>query len=203
VVRSGFIATYRSDAPKCRSLAETDQSCEVIANEEEAAIAFSGKVSRNDLLPLVGAVTRIAGGGDACGPAPIAGVTLRGMGCLGAPVIGPTALGEFAGLGLVGGGVLRATSPVAPLRPGLTSGLADGLDSIVGDELEAVEGTFAKDLESQVLSLDFSAEGGASSSLLAPEESTESMWDRLVTAEDGPVGLGRVAESTGRPSRDD
>jgi hypothetical protein len=175
----------------------------VIANEEEAAIGFSGRVNRNDLLPLAGTVTRIAEGGDGWGAAPIEGVTLRGAGCLGAALIGPTALGEFAGLGLAGGGVFRANSPVETLRSGLPSGLADGLDSIVGDELEAVEGTFAKDLESQVLSLDFSAEGGASSSLLAPEESTESMWDRLVTAEDGPVGLARVAESTGRPSRDD
>ena len=174
----------------------------MIANEEEAAIGFSGKVSRNDLLPLAGAVTRIAEGGDGWGAAPIEGVTLRGAGCLGAALIGPTALGEFVGLGLVGGSVFRAISPVEPLRSELTSGLADGLDPIVGDELEAVEGTFAKDSESRVLSLDFSAEGGAPSSLLAPEESTKSMWDRLVTAEDGPVGLARVAESAGRPSRD-
>jgi len=175
----------------------------VIANEEEAAIGFSGKVNRNDLLLLAGAVTRIAEGGDGCGAASIKGVTLRGAGCLGAPLIGPTPLGEFAGLGLAGGGVFRATSPVEPLRSGLPPGLADGLDSIVGDELEAVKGTFAKDSESQVHSLDFSAEGGASSNLLAPEESMESMWDRPLTAEDGPVGLARVAKSTGRPSRDD
>jgi|ERR1035438_930650 hypothetical protein len=77
-------------------------------------------------------------------------------------------------------------------------GLADGLDSIVGDEFKSVEGTFAKDSEYRVFSLEFSSEGVASSSLLTPEELSESMLDRLVTAEDGPVGLTRVAESAGR-----
>lgn len=141
---------------------------------------------------------RIAEDGDGCGAAPVAGVTLREAGFLGAPLIGPTALDECAGLGFAGGGALRAISPVEPLRPGLASGLTDGLDSIVGDAFESMEGAFAKDSESRVLSLDFSSEGVASSSLLAPEELSESMRDRLVTAEDGPVGLTRVAESAGR-----
>ena len=147
-------------------------------------------------------MTRIAEGGDGCGAAAVAGVTLRGAGFLGAPLIAPTTLGECAGLGLAGGGAFRAISPVEPLRSGLASGLADGLDSIVGDEFESVEGTFANDLESRVLSLDFVSGGVASSSLSAPEELSESMRDRLVTAEDGPVGVTRVAESAGRALRD-
>src|SRR6266850_1513057 len=77
-----------------------------------------------------------------------------------------------------GGG---AISPVEPLRSGLASGLADGLDSIVGDEFESAEGTFAKDSESRVLSLDFYSEGVASWSLLAPEELSESMRDSSVS----------------------
>ena len=147
-------------------------------------------------------MTRIVEGDDRNGAAPVAGVTLRGAGFLSAPLIGPTALGECAGLGLTGGGAIRAISPVEPLRSGRASGLADGLDSIVGDEFESVEGTFAKDSESRVLSLDFSSEGVASSSLLAPEELSELMMDRLVSAEDGPVGLTRVAASAGRALRD-
>lgn len=147
-------------------------------------------------------MTRITEGGDGCGAAPVAGVNLRGTGFLGAPLIGPTALGECAGLGLAGGGALRAISPAEPLHPGLASGLTDGLDSTVGDEFESAEGTFAKDSESRVLSLGFSSKGETSSSLLAPEELSESMRDRLVTVEDGPVGLTWVAESSGGPLRD-
>ena len=77
-------------------------------------------------------------------------------------------------------------------------GLADGLDSIVGDEFKSVEGSFAKDSEYRVFSLELLSEGVGSSSLLTPEELSESMLDRLVTAEDGPVGLTRVAEAAGR-----
>lgn len=141
-------------------------------------------------------------GGDGCGAAPAAGVTLRRAGFLGAPLMGPTALGECAGLGLAGGGAFRAINPGGPLRPGLASGLTDGLDSIVGDELESVEDTFAEDSESRVLSLGFSSKGETSSSLLAPEELSESMRDRLVAVEDGRVGLTRVAESSCDPLRD-
>jgi hypothetical protein len=68
-------------------------------------------------------------------------------------------LGEYAGSGIALGGAFRAISPVEPLRSGLVSGLADGLDSIVGDEFESVEGTFANDSESRVLSSDFFSEG--------------------------------------------
>ena len=73
------------------------------------------------------------------------------------------------------GGTLRAISPVEPLRLGPASGIADCLDSIVGDEFESVEGTFTEGSESGVPSLDFSSEGGVSSSLLAPEGRSESM----------------------------
>ena len=66
------------------------ESCEAIANEEEAAIGFSGKVSLNDLLPLDGAVTRIAEGGAGCNAAPVAGVTLRGAGFPAAAPFGPS-----------------------------------------------------------------------------------------------------------------
>jgi hypothetical protein len=100
---------------------------------------------------------------------------------IGAAIMGPTALGEYAGSELAGGGVFRAVSPFEPLRSGLLTGLADGLDSIVGDEFKSVEGTFAKDSEYRVFSLEFSSEGVASSSLLTPEELSESMLDRLVT----------------------
>jgi len=106
-------------------------------------------------------VTRIAEGGDGCGAAPVAEVTLRGAGFFSAPLIGPPALVECAGLGLAGGGAFRAISPAEPLRPGLASGLTVGLDSIVRDEFESVEGSFAKVSESRVLSLDFSSEGVA------------------------------------------
>jgi|SRR5580698_6691583 hypothetical protein len=114
---------------------------------------------------------------------------------IGAALIGLTALGEYAGSELARGVVFRAVSPFEPLRSGLLTGLADGLDSIVGDEFESVEGTFAKDSGYRVFSLEFSSEGVASSSLLTPEELSESMLDRLVTAEDGPFGLTRLAES--------
>jgi hypothetical protein len=117
---------------------------------------------------------------------------------IGAALIGPTVLGEYAGSELTSGGVFRAVSPFEPLRSGLLTGLADGLGSIVGDEFKSVEGTFAKDSEYRAFSLEFSSEGVASSSLLTPEELSESMLDRLVTAEDGPFSLTRVAESAGR-----
>jgi len=146
------------------------ESCEVIANEEEAAIGFCGRTSLNGLLPSPGPVTRIVEDDDRCGTARVAGVTLRGARFLGAPFIVPTVLRECAGLGLAGGGAFRAINPVEPLGSGLASGLTDGLDSVVGDEFESVEGAFAKDSEPGVLSLDFFSEGVVSSSLLALEE---------------------------------
>ena len=127
-----------------------------------------------------------------------AGATLRGAGFLGAPFIGPTVLREYAGLGLAGGGAFRAINPVEPLRPVLASGLADGLDSIVGDEFESAEGTFAKDSESRVLSLDSFSEGVASWSLLAPEELPESMRDSSVSGAGGfAAGVLKVFASGG------
>jgi hypothetical protein len=68
-------------------------------------------------------------------------------------------LGEYAGWGLARGGAFRAISPLEPFRSGLASGLADGLDSIGGDEFEPAEGTFVNDSESRVLSSDFFSEG--------------------------------------------
>jgi hypothetical protein len=107
-------------------------------------------------------------------------------------------MGECACSGLAGGGAFRAVGSFEPLRSGPFSGFADGLDSLVGDEFKSVEGTFAKASENRVLSLEFSSEGVASSSLLAPEKLSELLLDRLITAEDGSVGLTRVAESAGR-----
>jgi len=101
---------------------------------------------------------------------PVAGATLFGAGFLGKPLIEPAALGKGVGLGLASGGAFRPISPAEPWRPGTASGSTDGFDSIVGDELESVEDTFAKDSKFRVLSLDFSSEGVGSSSLLAPEE---------------------------------
>jgi hypothetical protein len=132
----------------------------------------------------------------------VAGVTRRGAGFLAAPLIAPTALGECAGLKLARGSAFRAISPFEPLRSGPASGLADGLDSIGGDESECVEGAFTNDSESRVLSSDFFSEGAASSSLLARGELSEFMKGRLVTAEDGAVGLARVAASALRDCAD-
>src|SRR3984893_9599024 len=108
-------------------------------------------------------------------------------------------MGKCACSGLAGGDAFRAVGSFEPLRSRLLSRLADGLDSVVSDEFKSMEGTFAKDSGFGVLSLEFSSEGMASSSLLAPEELSESMLDRLVTAEDGPGGLPPGAESSGRP----
>jgi hypothetical protein len=84
--------------------------------------------------------------------------------------IGPRATVECACSAVASGDTPRAIRPVGPLRSGLASGIADGFDSIAGDELESVEDTFAEGSESRVPSMDFSSEGGVSSSFLAPEE---------------------------------
>jgi hypothetical protein len=81
--------------------------------------------------------------------------------------------------------------------------LTGGLDSIVGDEFKSVDGTFAEDSAVRVLSLDFSSEGVSSSSSLVPDELSESLLDRLVTAEDGLVGLTWVIETAGRALSDE
>ena len=93
-------------------------------------------------------------GDDRCGAARVADITVRGPGFLGAPLIGPTALGECAGLGLARGGAFRAISPVEPLRSGLAS------------------------------------------------ELSESVRDRVVIGEKGPIGPTWVAESFGPALRD-
>ena len=115
--------------------------------------------------------------------------------------IEPPATFECDCSAVAGGRTLRAISPVEPLRLGPTSGIADCLDSIVGDEFESVDGTFTEGSESHVPSPDFSSEGGVSSSLLAPEGISESMWKRLA-AEDGSVGVTRITDSAGRALRD-
>ena len=99
----------------------------MIANEEEAAIGSSGKVSLNGLLPSPGPLTRIAEGDDRRRGVRVAGGALRGEGFAGAPLIRLAALGECAGWEFAGGDAFRAISAVEPLRSGLASGLADGL----------------------------------------------------------------------------
>src|ERR1700722_2190767 len=140
--------------------------------------------------------------GDDFGVAAGTGFVVRRARFLRALDIEPPATIECDCSAVAGGGTLRAISPVEPLRLGPTSGIADCLDSIVGDEFESVEGTFTEGSESRVPSLDFSSEGGVSSSLLAPEGRSESMWKRLVTAEDGSVGLTGITKSAGRALRD-
>src|SRR6266566_1139050 len=129
-------------------------ACAVIANEEEAAIGFSVRISLNGLLPSPGPVTRIVEGDDRCGAARVAAVIPRGAGFADAPLIGPTALSECAGWEFAGGSVFRAISPVEPLRSGLASGLS------------------------------------------------ESVRNRVVIAEDGPIAPTWVAESSGGALKD-
>src|SRR5215469_737354 len=147
------------------------ESCEVIAKEDVAAIAFSG--NRNGWLPRLGTVTRIAEGLGRCGATPIVGVGLYVAGLLGALPIGPTALGECARSELAGGDTFGSINPVAPLCSELTSGLADGLDSVVRGESESLGRTSAEYSEPRVLSLGFSPEGAASSSPLEPARASE------------------------------
>ncbi len=118
-------------------------------------------------------MTRIAGGVSRPIAAPVEGATLRGEGFPGAALTGPRALEEWANLGLADGGVFRAITPAELLRPGAGLASIDGFDSIAGEEFEFVEGMFAKDSDSRVLSLDFSSEDAVSLSLLVPEELSE------------------------------
>src|ERR1700757_1643844 len=140
--------------------------------------------------------------GDVFGVAADTGLVTRRSRFLRTPGIDPPATAECDRSAVAGGGTLRAISPVEPLRLGPASGIADRLDSIVGDEFESVEGTFMEGSESRVPSLGFSSEAGVSSSLLAPEGRSDSMWKRLVTAEDGSVRHTRITESAGRALRD-
>ena len=118
----------------------------------------------NGWLPRRGTVTRIVEGLGRCATAPVLGAGLYGARSLGALIIGPTALGGGASFELAGGGSPRAISPVGPRFSELTSGLADGLDS-VRDESESIEGTLEKYSEPRAPSLDFSPEGVVPSSL--------------------------------------
>jgi len=106
------------------------------------------------LLPSPGPLTRIVEGHERCAAARVAGVTLRGAGFAGAPLIGLAPLDACAGWEFAGGGAVRGIRPIEPVRSGLASGLS------------------------------------------------ESGKDRVVIAEDGAVGLTRVAESSGRAWRD-
>ncbi|MGA2814307.1 MAG: hypothetical protein ABSG16_23155 [Candidatus Acidiferrum sp.] len=91
-----------------------------MAKEEEAAIGFSGRVSRNGLLPSPGPVTRIV---EAVRDrARSAGLAPRGAGFSGAPLKDPAALGEYTGRELAGGGAFRAMIPTGPLLSGRVSG---------------------------------------------------------------------------------
>ena len=89
-----------------------------MANEEEAAIVFSGRTSLNGLLPLPGPLTRIVERGEGCGVASVPGVTFtRGAEISAALGVGKTALEACAGLGLAGGSVLPAIRLVEPVGP--------------------------------------------------------------------------------------
>ena len=120
------------------------ESCEVIAKEDVAAIAFFGKLTLNGWLPRVGTLTRTVEGLGRCGAAPIVEVSLYGAGLLGALLIGPRVLGERVRLEFAGGDMFRTIGPIAPLCAELSSGLADRLDFAVGDESEFAERTSGK-----------------------------------------------------------
>ena len=96
-----------------------------MANEEDAAMGFSGRISLNGLLPSPGPVTRIVEGADRCGAARAGNVSLRGAGLDNAPRIEPAALGEYAGWEFAGGGAFRAISAAGPWRSGLASGSSE------------------------------------------------------------------------------
>src|SRR5689334_7987916 len=148
------------------------ESCEVIAKEEVAAMVFCGKLSLNGWLPRLGTLMRIVEGFGRCGAAAIVEVSLYGSRLFGARLIGLTALGGRTSLELGGGDTFRTTGPIAPLCSELTSGFAEGLDSVVGDKTESVERA-STESETRVLSSNFSSEGVVSSVLLAPSESSE------------------------------
>ena len=97
------------------------ESCELIAKEDVAAIAFSWKLTLKGWLPRLGRVTRIVEGLVRCGAAPIIGVCPYGAGLPGALLIEPTALGEYAGLEFTGGDVFRTFGSIKPLCSELAS----------------------------------------------------------------------------------
>ena len=69
--------------------------------------------------------------------------------------------------------MLCTIGPIAARGSELTSGLAVGFGSIVGDESESMERTSADVSGPAVFSLDFSSEGAASSGFLVSPESSE------------------------------
>jgi hypothetical protein len=65
-----------------------------MANDDEAAIGFSGKFTRNGLLPWAGVVTSIPEGVDLCGVALVEGTKLFESWFFHARLTGPVALKE-------------------------------------------------------------------------------------------------------------
>ena len=124
-----------------------------------AAIVFSGKLTLDGWLPRLGTLTSITEDRGKCDAASSVELSLYGAGLLGALLIGMAALCECAALELAGGDTLRTIGSMAALRSEGASDLADGLDSIVGDETESAERTRAKSSEPGLFSLDFSSEG--------------------------------------------
>src|SRR5580658_10172477 len=94
-----------------RSGETSTESWEVIANEEEAAIGLSGRISLNGLWLSPGPVKRIVAGDDRRGIARVAGTTPREAGLIGAPRIGTEALGGCAGWESPSGDAFGAVGP--------------------------------------------------------------------------------------------
>ena len=92
-----------------------------MANEDEAAIGFSGKFTRNGLLPRAGVVTRIPEGEDRCGVEPIEGAKLGDAWLFDPWLTGSGGLKERAGSGVAGGGATRAICAAHPSRRGMAS----------------------------------------------------------------------------------
>jgi hypothetical protein len=140
-----------------------------MANEEEAAIAFSGKFTRNGLLPWAGVVTSIPEAVARRGDAPTGGAKLREARFFHASLTGPLPRKESAGFGVAVRGATRAIIPAEPSCPESGSERGDGFDSTAGGKLETVEGASAKDSEFRALSTEFSSRGVTSSRLTVPE----------------------------------
>jgi hypothetical protein len=145
-----------------------------MANEEEAAIAFSGKFTRNGLLPWAGVVTSIPEAVARLGDAPTDGAKLREARFFHAPLTGPLPWKESAGFGVAVGGATRTIIPADHSCPERGSERGDGFDSIAGGKSETVESVSAKDSEFLVLSTELSSRGVTSSRLTVPEASLAS-----------------------------
>ena len=115
-----------------RSGATRTESWEVIANEEEAAIGLSGRISLNGLPPSPGPVKRIVEGSDRRGVARVAGITLRDAGFAGTHSSERPLWAECAGCDSGGGGAFRALSSVERSRTEPVSVLSEsGSDGVV------------------------------------------------------------------------